>query len=130
MKRIKFILAIILLTTGIASAQQKGASIAVVGDEVHDFGVVKEANGPAVHTFTIKNEGNIALNVSRVTTSCGCTVPEFSKEPIAPGKTGEIKVSFDTANRPGPFTKTISVFSDGKVGSYMLTIKGTVEPKG
>lgn len=129
MKRILFAFALILLTAGAVSAQQKEASIAVVDSAVFDFGDIQEAGGPATHVFKIKNEGEVALVVTKVVASCGCTTPDWTKEPIPSGGTGEIKVTYDPTNRPGPFTKTISVYSNGKTGSYILTIKGKVIPK-
>jgi archaellum component FlaG (FlaF/FlaG flagellin family) len=129
MKRILFVFGLILLTGTIASAQQKDASIAVVDGAVHDFGEIDEKGGPVTYVFKIKNDGEIALVVTKVVASCGCTSPDWTKEPIAPGKTGEIKVTYDPNGRPGPFTKTVSVYSNGKSGSYILTIKGTVISK-
>ena len=126
MKRILFLL-LVLFTTGMVSAQQREASITVVGDAIYDFGDIKEADGAASHTFTLLNNGELPLVISRVVTSCGCTQPEWTKEPIAPGKTGEVRVAYDTAGRPGPFTRTISVYSNGKTGNYVLTIKGDVK---
>jgi len=126
MKRNLFLL-IVLLTTGVVSAQQREASITAVGDVVYDFGDIKESNGPVSHTFTVLNNGELPLVISRVITTCGCTLPEWTKEPIAPGKTGEVKVIYDVAGRPGPFTRTISVYSNGKTGNYVLTIKGDVK---
>lgn len=128
MKRILFLL-MILLATATASAQQKEASITVADRDVHDFGDIKEADGPATHTFTIINKGELPLVISRVAASCGCTTPNWTKEPIAPGKTGTIKVTYDPNGRPGKFAKTISVYSNGHNGSYMLTIRGNVIPK-
>ena len=126
MKRILFLL-LVLFTTGMVSAQQREASITVVGDAVYDFGNIKESDGSASHTFTLLNNGELPLVISRVVTSCGCTLPEWTKEPIAPGKTGEVKVIYDVAGRPGAFTRTISVYSNGKTGNYVLTIKGEVK---
>ena len=129
MKRILYVFAFILLTAGVVSAQNKEASIAVVGDAVCDFGDIKEADGPVTHVFKIKNEGGTPLVITKVVASCGCTTPDWTKEPIAKGGTGEIKVTYDPTSRPGAFTKTISVYSNGKTGSYILTIKGQVIPK-
>ena len=129
MKRILLIVTLALLTTGVMSAQQKEASIAVVGDALFDFENINEADGPATHVFKVTNEGETPLVVTKVVTSCGCTSPDWTKEPIATGKNGEIKVTFDPTGRPGPFAKTISVYSNGKSGSLVLTIKGTVVPK-
>ena len=96
-------------------------------EEGNDFGVIKEADGKVSHTFVIKNEGEAPLVVTRVIASCGCTTPEWTKEPIAPGKTGDIKVTYNPAGRPGPFSKSISVYSNGKTGSFLLTIRGEVK---
>ena len=77
--------------------------------------------------FKIKNTGEAPLVLTRVIASCGCTTPEWTKEPIAPGKTGDIKITYNPKDRPGPFVKTISVYSNGKTGSFILTIRGEVE---
>jgi len=126
MKQIIFIFMAILLATGIASAQK---SKAVISAEVtsHDFGTIKEADGEVSCTFTIKNAGEAPLVLTRVIASCGCTTPEWTKEPIAAGKTGDIKITYNPKGRPGPFVKTISVYSNGKTGSFILTIRGNVE---
>ena len=84
MKQIIFIFMAILLATGMASAQNKAV---ISADETsHDFGTIKEANGNVSHTFKIKNTGEAPLVLTRVIASCGCTTPEWTKEPIAPGK--------------------------------------------
>jgi len=124
MKQIIFVFMAILLATGTALAQEE-ASI-IVTENSFDFGDVKEADGKVSHTFTVKNDGNMPLVITRVIASCGCTSPEWTKEPIAPGKTGEIEVTFDPKNRPGPFAKTVSIYSNGKRGSYAVTIRGNV----
>ena len=110
MKQIIFIFMAILLATGIASAQNKAV---ISADETSfDFGTIKEANGNVSHTFKIKNTGEAPLVLTRVIASCGCTTPEWTKDP---------------KDRPGPFVKTISVYSNGKTGSFILTIRGEVE---
>ncbi|MEG1545473.1 MAG: DUF1573 domain-containing protein [Tannerellaceae bacterium] len=96
---------------------------------IYNFGSIGESDGPASHLFVIRNAGNGPLVITRVTASCGCTQPEWSKEPIAPGKDGEVKVTYNPKGRPGPFYKTISIFSNVKKGSYTLAIKGNVTPK-
>ena len=78
-------------------------------------------------TFKINNAGGAPLVLTRVIASCGCTTPEWTKEPIAPGNSGDIKITYDPKDRPGPFAKTISVYSNGKTGSFILTIRGEVE---
>jgi len=71
------------------------------------------------------NTGKEPLIIQRVQPSCGCTTPDWTKEPIAPGKTGMVKASYGTQGRPGHFEKSLTVFSNA--GTKMLTIKGTVE---
>lgn len=117
--------AIISMTTVWA---QQNAQIA--SDELtYNFGTIAEADGFASHVFTIKNTGDSPLVITRVTASCGCTRPEWTKAPIAPGKTGEVKVTYNPKGRPGPFYKTVSIFSNAKKGSYNLAVKGNVTPK-
>ena len=96
---------------------------------IHDFGTIEESNGPASYVFKIRNTGDAPLIITRITASCGCTQPEWTKDPIAPGETGEVQVTYNPKGRPGPFYKTISIYSNGHKGSYSLGIKGHVTPK-
>ena len=125
MKRIIFIFMAILLATGLASAQKK--AVISAEETSFDFGTIKEANGNVSHTFQIKNTGDSPLVLTRVIASCGCTTPEWTKEPIEPGTTGDVTITYNPKKRPGPFVKTISVYSNGKTGSFILTIRGEVE---
>ncbi len=95
------------------------------GDLTHDFGTVLE--GPdATCKFTFVNKGTEPIIVQKAQASCGCTVPTYSKEPIAPGQQGTIDVAFHTAGKPaGAFNKTITVTSNA--GVKVLNIKGSVE---
>ncbi|MDD2437645.1 MAG: DUF1573 domain-containing protein [Massilibacteroides sp.] len=115
----------LLLITGSAFAQEKAV---IAAEEVtYDFGAIQEDNGTVIHTFKISNKGDAPLVITRVIASCGCTTPDWTKEPIAPGKKGEVKITFNPKGRPGPFVKTISVYSNGKTGSFVLTIRGDVQ---
>lgn len=93
----------------------------------HDFGKIKEGT-MANYEFTFTNTGKAPLVLSNVQPSCGCTTPEWSKEPIMPGAKGVIKASFNSYGRPGSFQKYITVKSNASNGEITLTIKGTVEP--
>jgi len=124
-----FALKLFLPASNPMSEQQKEAVFAVVGESTHDFKTIKEADGPVTHTFKIKNEGKAPLVITNVTASCGCTSPDWTKQPIAPGKIGEVKVTYDPAGRPNPFSRPVAVYSNGHKGSYNLTIKGNVEAK-
>lgn len=90
----------------------------------HDFGTVPE--GPdATYEFVFTNTGKEPIIIEKAQPSCGCTVPSFPKEPIAPGAKGTINVAYHTKGRPNAFTKTISVVSNA--GTKVLTIRGSVE---
>ncbi|UFK96996.1 DUF1573 domain-containing protein [Kaistella faecalis] len=92
----------------------------------YDYGTVKTgADGHRM--FTVKNTGDKPLIISKVQASCGCTTPEWSQDPIMPGKTAQIKVGYNTTI-VGPFTKIIEVFSnDTESSRSVITIKGTVD---
>lgn len=125
--KLVFILAGILFVISGISAQNNAQ---ISADElIYNFGTIGESDGLASHIFKIKNTGNGPLVITRITASCGCTQPEWTKEPIAPGKTGEVKVTYNPKGRPGPFYKTIAIYSNGKKGSFSLGIKGNVTPK-
>ncbi len=97
-------------------------------EETHDFGNIKEGT-QATYEFKFTNVGTAPLMLESVQASCGCTTPEWSKEPIAPGQTGKVTATFNSSGRPGTFTKTITVKYNGAVESNTnyLTIKGFVE---
>ena len=95
----------------------------------HDFGKIKEDGGSAVYNFNFANMGNVPLVISSVNASCGCTTPEWSKEPVLPGKSGFIKVAYNPLNRPGSFSKTVTVVANIPGGSKILKISGDVTPK-
>src|ERR1700752_2627643 len=92
---------------------------------VHDYGTVKQGgNGDCEFIYT--NTGKEPLIISNCQGSCSCTVPSCPKEPILPGKTGVIKVHYDT-KRVGPISKTVTVQSNAIAGTLTLAIKGTIE---
>lgn len=104
---------------------QQNAGIAAK-EKNHDFGVIKEEKGKVEHVFIIENTGNAPLVIDRITSSCGCTLPEWSKEPVSPGKTKEVRVWYDPYGRPGAFYKTISVYSNAEPRRFVLSIRGEV----
>jgi len=109
------------------NAQTKLAKISFV-NESYDFGKFKEEDGLQSYTFTFTNTGTEILNITDVHASCGCTTPKWTKEPITKGKTGEITVTYNPENRPGPFQKTITVKSNADPSTQTLTIMGEVIP--
>jgi len=95
--------------------------------EVIDYGTVFQ-NEDGEKIFKFKNVGDAPLIISKVKTSCGCTVPKYSKAPITPGESGELTIKYDT-KKLGNFTKTITVMSNAKDGNTILKIKGNVVAK-
>ena len=93
----------------------------------HDYGtIVQSSDGSCVFAFTNKGKAPIVLNDVRA--SCGCTVPEWTRTPVAPGEKGSIKVTYNT-NNIGAFTKSITVNSNAVNSPLVLIIKGTVTAK-
>lgn len=127
MHKLLLSLAVLLLGFGL-QAQQSKPSISFE-EEIYDFGEVKEDGGTVNHTFTFTNEGGQPLIVHNVRASCGCTSPDWTRQPIQPGKKGFIKVTFDPRNRPGNFNKSAIVSTNGTEPTKVLRITGKVLPK-
>jgi len=127
MKRFFLLTAVILGLYFSANAQQTIADTTLViqfESLVHDYGTIaKGSDGTCEFVFT--NMGQTPLIVNKAQASCGCTVPEWTREPVQPGKTGIIKVKYNT-NIVSTFTKTVTVTSNAKNSPVVLTIKGTV----
>ena len=109
-----------------ASAQDNQAQIKF--DKVsHDFGTFSESNPVQECVFTFTNVGQAPLIINQAVASCGCTVPSYTKEPIAPGKTGAIKVTYNGKGKfPGHFKKSITVRTNGKPEMSRLYVEGTM----
>ncbi|MCD7936981.1 MAG: DUF1573 domain-containing protein [Tannerellaceae bacterium] len=104
---------------------QEGALIESV-EKTHDFGNIIETDGEVSHEFIIKNTGSAPLVITRVTASCGCTTPDWTKAPIEAGQSGVIKVTYNPKGRPGPFRKSISVGSNGSKTPLQFIVMGNV----
>ncbi len=119
---------IIMGNSGVLFSQQKNASLSF--DKVqHDFGKIEESAGPATCTFVFTNTGSVPLIINRVVASCGCTSPDWSKEPIVPGGKGFVKATYNPRNRPGKFNKSVNVFSNAEQPNVVLRIMGDVNPR-
>jgi hypothetical protein len=95
---------------------------------VFDFGEVPEGE-KVKHIYKFTNEGKNPLIIENAKPSCGCTVPTFPKEPIAPGATGEIVAEFDSNGRPGEANKTITITANTEPTTTELVLKGKVKAK-
>lgn len=108
------------------TAQQEVQTGFTVDKVVHDFGEIQEKNGNVDAVFTLKNNSKEALLINRVSATCGCTVPEWPKEPIAPGKTASIKVTYNPSGRVAPFNKAVTINTTGTPSRIVVRIKGVV----
>jgi hypothetical protein len=149
MKRIIIsIYAAVLLATSLSSCDQKtdgkvtsdmvNNSATASGEEnipvsaikfdqdTFNFGTVMEGERVA-HAFTFTNTGKNALVISKAIGSCGCTVPEWPKEPIAPGGKGKIDVVFNSERRVGKASKDVTVYANTEPATSKVTLKGFVK---
>ena len=129
MKKIVLLIGVLVMMAGIAKAQdvkvsENGAEIEFE-NLVHDYGDVPY-NGNGECEFRFTNTGNEPLIIQKPKSSCGCTVPSWPKEPILPGQSDVIKVTYKTT-KVGPINKSVTVTSNAKVNStVVLRIKGKV----
>lgn len=121
----KYSLFLVCLVFSVVAMAQK--PVATFSEKVFDFGKINEKDGSVTHVFEFTNKGNSPLVVSRVQTSCGCTTPSWTKEPVEPGKKGSITVTFDVRNKT-LFEKQIMVYTNDTAEPIMLVIKGEVIP--
>lgn len=110
--------------TKVAAAKVNGAGMVFVTETI-DYGTVAY-NSDGRREFVFTNNGNKPLIITNAQGSCGCTVPTYPKEPIAPGAKGVIGVKYDTSRAGQAFTKTVTLTTNAVVPSKTLTIKGNV----
>lgn len=125
----KLFLALVFTFLGSYAFGQQERAQAAFEEEIHNFGEIKEDGGKVTHTFKFKNSGGQPLIVHNVRASCGCTSPDWTRQPIQPGKEGFVKATFDPRNRPGNFNKAVIVTTNGEKPTIVLRITGKVLPK-
>src|ERR1041385_696143 len=107
----RFALLSVLLTISQISFSQLSEPL-IYREKIHDFGNISEQDGPATFEFTVSNKSTRPVKIVNVQPSCGCTTPDWTKDPIPVNGTGFIKASYDPKGRPGYFDKTLSVTTD------------------
>lgn len=107
----------------VAETKNTGTETLKLKETSYDFGKIQQGR-PVTHTFEITNTGSAPLLLANVQASCGCTTPEWSKDPIQPGATASIKVGYNAASE-GSFNKTITIQYDNDK-TKVLNITGTV----
>jgi hypothetical protein len=102
-------------------------TLTLLDSSTYNFGKVSEGE-PVEHAFKFKNTGKYPLILARISSSCGCTTPEWPKEPIMPDSSSIIKVKFDTKGKSGPQLKTVTVFANTTPEYVELRVTGFVDP--
>ena len=115
-------------TEVVEKVSTEGKPVMTFDNNIHDFGNLK-AGANADYSFKFKNTGEADLLITNAQGSCGCTVPEYPKEPIKPGETGQIKVSYSSGSQQGQQSKTVTLTTNSASGEERLVIKANVEPK-
>jgi len=131
MKKLLFLLSIVWVAFT-ANAQEKAASngpVITFEESSKDFGDITQGD-KVEHVFKLENTGKAPLVISNVAATCGCTVPSWPKEPIAPGKTAEIKVSFNSAGKMGKQNSVVRIYSNASEPIEKVSLISNVLPKG
>lgn len=129
MKKLVLSIVLAVLSIGFVAAQTKQADIKFK-QTTYDFGKFSE-NHPVVSCdFEFTNTGDAPLIIHQAIASCGCTVPQYPKQPIMPGKTGVVKVTYNGTGRvPGALHKSVTLRTNGKTEIIRLYIEGEMTPK-
>ena len=126
----KKILLFIFLIAGISYASAQNGAEIKFDKTTYEFGKFSENNPKVTGSFNFTNIGDAPLVIHQAVASCGCAVPEYTKEPIMPGKTGKITVTYDgTGKLPGHFKKSITLRTNAKTEMIRLFIEGDMEAK-
>src|SRR3984957_14881322 len=131
MKKLAIVISLFITASGVrAQAVNNGgtalpapADVLQIKDNLHNFGKIPQGR-PATYTFEIVNTGSTPLRLDNVHASCGCTTPEWSRDPIQPGATAQIRVGYN-AFAEGAFTKTVTIIYNTNL-TKLLTITGEV----
>lgn len=132
MKKVFSLIVVMAVALTVAAQEQAPApKVIEIDQQTYDFGTVAEEVGKITHIFGFKNIGTATLTIKSVKASCGCTTPEWSKDPIATGETAKVNVTYTATGRPYAFHKSVTlVFTDGTNDfTEVVFIKGTVTPK-
>ncbi|MBS7284803.1 MAG: DUF1573 domain-containing protein [Prevotella sp.] len=129
MKKILFLLMMLIGFVGQSSAQTPTEGASIKFDKTtHNFGTFSESSPTVTCVFNYTNVGDKPLIINQAVASCGCTVPEYTKEPVMPGQKGQIKVTYNGAGKfPGHFKKSITVRTNGVVEMTRLYVEGDME---
>lgn len=117
----------VVAQASVAPVSSGPSTTVALSENNHDFGKIKKG-AKVEHTYEITNTGKTPLVISEVKPGCGCTAPHFTKEPILPGKKGQITLSFDSSSFDGAVDKYADVFANVEKSPIKLTFSATVNP--
>ena len=109
-----------------AEGQTTQGPILTFEKEAHDFGKIMQGEKVS-YNFKFRNTGNGNLLLTNASASCGCTVPEYTKEPVPPGGEGIVTVTFDSAGKEGKVSKTVTITANTVPNTKVLTISTEIE---
>lgn len=104
------------------------APMMVFDENIHDFGTLTDGE-VVTYKFRFKNTGKTGLIITYANSTCGCTVPSYPKDPIAPGEEGAIDVQFNSSGKVGHIEKNVTITANTIPSQFYLVIKGEVKPK-
>ncbi|MEB2785027.1 DUF1573 domain-containing protein [Algoriphagus persicinus] len=129
MKKLGFLLTVFALMFAFnANAQEQSGAVITFKEKSIDFGDITQGD-KVEHTFLLTNTGSAPLIISNVAATCGCTVPSWPKDPIAPGKSSEIKVSFNSAGKMGKQNSVVRIYSNASEPIEKVSLISNVLPK-
>ncbi|RYF52973.1 MAG: DUF1573 domain-containing protein [Cytophagaceae bacterium] len=112
-----------------ASVSARMPKITFAQQGIYDFGTLTEGD-TVEHSFAFKNTGEFPLIINNITASCGCTTPEWPREPVAPGASSSVRVRFNSRGKSGEQSKTVTIFANTEPSMTDLQFKALVNPKG
>jgi hypothetical protein len=130
MKTLSKFALIILALAGIgflSAASAADDNVVTVNKTTHDFGTFPETDGTKTATFVVTNNTGAPILITNVRPSCGCATSDWTKTPVEPGKTGTVTAKFDPKDRPGPFDKTVTIYTNSTPDRIVVHITGTVQ---
>lgn len=129
MKKLGFLMTVFAFVFAIhANAQEQSGPVITFKEKSIDFGDITQGDKVS-HTFELTNSGSAPLVISNVAATCGCTVPSWPKEPVAPGKSAEIKVSFNSAGKMGKQNSVVRIYSNASEPIEKVSLISNVLPK-
>lgn len=123
-----FVFSISLILSFVMLAQQQLTTISWENTR-YEMGEIREEDGVKTASFKFTNTGEFDLNIINVRAGCGCTTPEWTREPVAPGESGFVKVAYNPRGRPGNFNRSATVITNTQNASTTLRIVGNVIPR-